>query len=123
MTPTNTYTATCWREGSSWVVHIPELDRTSRTGRLSQVEGVARDMVTRVGGEHAGSARVVVNLDVHDGLMNLLDAAAAAREDRDRVSVEAVTLRRGLARRLAGEGFPSGMWRPCLGCPSCAPSS
>src|SRR5688572_23397350 len=105
MTPSNTYTATCWREGSSWVVHIPELDRTTRTARLSQVEGVARDMVARLGGEQAADPRVVVNLLVHDGLMDLLDAAAAAREDRDRVSVEAVTLRRGLARRLAGEGF------------------
>jgi anti-sigma regulatory factor (Ser/Thr protein kinase) len=37
--------------------------------------------------------------------MNLLNAAAAARKDRDRVSVEAVTLRRGVARRLAAEGF------------------
>ena len=105
MKPSNTYTATCWREGSSWVVHIPEIDRTTRTARLSQVEGVARDLVSRLGHGEAATSRVVVNLLVHDGLMDLLDAAAAARQDRDRVSVEAVTLRRGLARGLAAEGF------------------
>ncbi len=104
MKPVHTYTATCWREGCSWVVHVPELDRTARAARLSQVEGVARDLVARVGGE-ATSARVVIDLRVPEGLIGLLAAAAAAREDRDRVSVEAVTLRRGLARRLAGEGL------------------
>ena len=104
MKPVHTYTARCWREGSSWVVHVPEVDRTARAARLSQVEGVARDLVARVGGE-ATSARVVIDLRVPEGLIGLLAAAAAARQDRDRVSVEAVTLRRGLARRLAGEGL------------------
>ena len=104
MKPSNTYTATCWREGSAWVVHVSELDRTARAARLSQVEGVARDLVARVGGE-ATSARVVIDLRVPEGLIELLAAAAGARVDRYRVSVEAVTLRRGLARRLAAEGF------------------
>jgi anti-sigma regulatory factor (Ser/Thr protein kinase) len=87
------------------VVHVPELDRTARAGRLSQVDGVARELVARVGGPEAGSARVVIDLRVPEGLVQLLAAAAAARQDRDRVSVEVVTLRRGLARRLAAEGF------------------
>jgi hypothetical protein len=105
MKPLNTYTATCWRENSSWVVHVPELNRSARAGRLSQVEGVARDLVARFGGEGAASARVVVDLRAPEGLVQLLAAAEAVREGRDRVSVEAVTLRRGLARRLAAEGF------------------
>ena len=104
MTPSHTYSATCWREGPAWVVHIPEIDATLRTARLSQVEAVARELVARVGGDTI-PARVVVNLQVPDNLLELLAATAAAREERDRVSVEAVTLRRGLARRLAAEGF------------------
>jgi len=106
MTPTNSYTATCWREGPSWVVRIAELDQIARTARLSQVEGVARGLVARTRTGDATPPRVVIDLLVPDGLQQLLNAAAAAREDRDRVSVEAVTLRRGLARRLAAEGFP-----------------
>jgi hypothetical protein len=74
-------------------------------GVLSQVEGVARDLVARFGGAEAASARVVTDLRVPEGLVQLLSAAAATREDRDRVSVEAVRLRRGLARHLAAEGF------------------
>jgi len=105
MTNANGYTARCWREGETWVVHVVELDETARTSRLSQVEAVAHDLVARFGGRGATSARVVIDLQVHDDLMQLLNAAAAARQDRDRVSVEAVTLRRGLARRLAAEGF------------------
>jgi len=105
MTPANSYTARCWRDGDAWAVRVVELDETARTPRLSQVEALAHDLVARFGGPGATSARVVIDLQVHDDLMQLLNAAAAARQDRDRVSVEAVTLRRGLARRLAAEGF------------------
>lgn len=105
MTPTNTYLATCWREGAAWVVHIPEIDRVTSTARLSQVEGAAHDMVTQSGAADAATARVIVDLLVDDDLAQLLDAATAVRGERDRVSVEAVTLRRGLARRLVAEGF------------------
>jgi anti-sigma regulatory factor (Ser/Thr protein kinase) len=73
--------------------------------RLSQVETAARDLVARFGGDNATSARVVVDLQVQDDLMHLLNAAASARTDRDRVSVEAVTLRRGLARQLVAQGL------------------
>jgi hypothetical protein len=106
MTPSTTYTATCWREDSSWVVRIPELDRSTRAARFSQVEGVARDLVDRFGGAEAASARVVTDLRVPDGLVALLAETAIARLDRDQVSVGAVTLRRTLARRLTAEGFP-----------------
>src|SRR3954454_12235598 len=105
MSPSNSYTASCWRESDAWVVHVVELDETARTPRLSQVEALAHDVVARFGGPGATAARVVIDLQVHDDLMQLLNAAAAARQDRDRVSVEAVTLRRGLARRLVAEGF------------------
>jgi len=105
MTLSNSYTARCWRESDAWVVHVVELDETARTARLSQVEAVAHDLVARFGGPKATSARVVIDLQVHDDLMNLLNAAAAARQDRDRVSVEAVTMRRCVARRLVAEGF------------------
>jgi anti-sigma regulatory factor (Ser/Thr protein kinase) len=105
MTPSNSYTASCWRENDAWIVHVVELDEGAKTSRLSQVEAVAHDLVARYGGPRATSARVVIDLQVHDDLMHLLNAAAAARQDRDRVSVEAVTMRRGVARRLAAEGF------------------
>jgi anti-sigma regulatory factor (Ser/Thr protein kinase) len=105
MTSPSTYTARCWRDGDAWLVHVVELDEKVRVARLSQVETAARDVVARFGGDHATSARVVVDLQVQDDLMHLLNAAASARADRDRVSVEAVTLRRGLARQLLAQGL------------------
>jgi anti-sigma regulatory factor (Ser/Thr protein kinase) len=87
------------------VVHVVELDEKVRTERLSQVEAVARDVVARFGGDNATSARVVIDLQVQDDLMHLLNAAASVRQDRDRLSVEAVTLRRGLARQLLAQGL------------------
>jgi anti-sigma regulatory factor (Ser/Thr protein kinase) len=105
MTSSSTYTARCWRDGDAWLVHVVELDEKVRVPRLSQVETAARDLVARFGGDNATSARVVVDLQVQDDLMHLLNAAASARADRDRVSVEAVTLRRGLARQLVAQGL------------------
>ena len=99
------YTATCRREGQWWVVHVPELDRSSQAGRLSQVEGVARSLVATYTQEDPTTAEVTVDLRVPDGLVEVLAAAASAREDADHVSLDAVALRRGLARRLALEGF------------------
>ena len=105
MHPVRPCTAVCWREGTSWVVHVPELERSATASRLSQVEGVARDLLHASGSDDPASRRVVVDLRVHERTSELIAAAADLRDDPDRVSVEAVTLRRGLARRLAAEGF------------------
>ena len=105
MHPVRPCTALCWREGSSWVVHVPELDRSATAARLSQVEGVARDLLHVYSSDDPAKRRVVVDLRVHERTTELIAAAADLRDDPDRVSVEAVTLRRGLARRLAAEGF------------------
>ena len=103
--PVRPCTAVCWREGSSWVVHVPELDRSATAARLSQVEGIARDLLHVHSTEDAASRRVVVDLRVQERTSELIAAAKDLRDDPDRVSVEAVTLRRCLARRLAAEGF------------------
>lgn len=103
--PVRPCTAVCWREGSAWVVHVPELDRSATAARLSQVEGVARDLLHVYSSDDPSSRRIVVDLRVHERTTELIAAAADLRDDPDRVSVEAVTLRRGLARRLAAEGF------------------
>jgi hypothetical protein len=87
------------------VVHVPELDRTSQAGRLSQVEGVARSLVATYTEDDPVTAEVKVDLRVPDSLVEVLAAAASSREDGDHISLDAIALRRGLARRLATEGF------------------
>lgn len=101
----SSYTATCRREGQWWVVHVPEIDRTSQAGRLSQVEEVARSLVATYTQDDPATAQVTVDLRVPDGLVEVLAAAASAREDGDQISLDALALRRGLARRLNTEGF------------------
>ena len=105
MLPVRPCTAVVQREGSTWVVHVPELDRSATASRLSQVEGVARDLLHAYSSDDPSSRRIVVDLRVQERTSELITAAADLRDDPDRVSVEAVTLRRGLARRLAAEGF------------------
>jgi hypothetical protein len=100
-----TYTATCHRDSGSWSIRIAQLDRTTRAARLSDVDVAARRLIAAATGEDADHVRVVVDLQVPEGLSRLLDAAAAAREQSDLVSVEAVTLRRRLARQLTSHGY------------------
>jgi len=99
------HTATCRRDGSGWVIQVASLGASARAERLSQVEAVARRLVASRLHDKTSSCRVMVELQVHHGLDELLSAAAATRSEVDRVSVEAVTLRRCLARLLAEEGF------------------
>jgi anti-sigma regulatory factor (Ser/Thr protein kinase) len=101
----STYTATSWRDGASWAVRVAQLDRTTRAARLSEVDAAARRLIATVTEEDPEEVRVVVDLRVPEGLSSLLAAAAAARQDADLVSVEAVAYRRTLARRLSDHGY------------------
>ena len=104
MSPPSTWTATCWRDGTSWHVEVPELQLSANAWRLSDVGEVARRLVVDACGDGT-ACRVVVDPVVRHTLSELVEAAAAVRAEPDRVSVEAVTLRRGLARRLTAEGL------------------
>lgn len=105
MTSHTTYTATCWREGTSWTVRIVQLDRTTRAARLSEVDSAARRLIAAITNVDPDAIKVVVDLRVPEGISRLLDAATAARQEADVVSVEAVALRRALARRLTAHGY------------------
>lgn len=99
------YTATCWREGTSWTVHIGQLDRTTWAARLSDVDAAARRLIAGATDTDPDGVEVLVDLRVPDGITRLLDAAAAARQESDVVSVEAIALRRSLARQLTDHGY------------------
>jgi anti-sigma regulatory factor (Ser/Thr protein kinase) len=105
MASLTTYIATCWREGTSWLVRVSQLERTTEVARLSEVDAAARQLIGAVTGAEPDTVEVIVDLRVPDGISRLLDAAAAAREESDLVSPEAVALRRTLARRLTEHGY------------------
>jgi anti-sigma regulatory factor (Ser/Thr protein kinase) len=105
MASLTTYIATCWREGPSWLVRVGQLERTTHVARLGEVDEAARHLIAAVTGDEPDTVEVIVDLRVPDGTTRLLDAAAAAREESDLMSAEAVTLRRTLAHRLTDQGF------------------
>jgi len=105
MSPRTTYTATCWREGTSWTARIVQLDRCTRAARLSEVDAAARRLIVAVTNADPQTIDVVVDLQVPSGISQLLDAANAARQEADVVSVEAVAVRRSLARQLTAHGY------------------
>ncbi|HYO40251.1 MAG TPA: sensor histidine kinase [Nocardioidaceae bacterium] len=98
------HTVLCRHDGARWVVELPRLGVTARVERLSDVEAVAREQVAATTGEDPAACRVVVEL-ARPTFAELAAVCAAAREDPDQVTVEAVTLRRGLAQGLCAEGL------------------
>jgi anti-sigma regulatory factor (Ser/Thr protein kinase) len=77
----------------------------TRAARLCEVDAAARRLICAVTGEDADQVRVVVDVRVPEGISRVLEAAAAARQEADQVSVAAVSLRRTLARRLTDHGY------------------
>ncbi len=99
-----TYTVLCWHLGSAWAVRIPELDREASAARLSQVEAVARALVSTYAEDDTGAVAFTVQL-MPDALSAGLAAAAAAREKAVRFPVQEMATRRRLARQLYVEGL------------------
>jgi anti-sigma regulatory factor (Ser/Thr protein kinase) len=99
-----TYTVLCSHLGSAWAVRIPELDREASAARLSQVEAVARALVSTSAADDTGAVDFTVEL-MPDALSAALAAAAAAREKAVRSPVQELVTRRRLARQLYVEGL------------------
>jgi anti-sigma regulatory factor (Ser/Thr protein kinase) len=99
------YTATCWREGTSWTVHVAQLDRTTVADRLSEVDAAARGLIARVTDADPETVEVVVDLRVPDEFTRVLGATAAVQQEPDVISMETVSLRRSLARQLTDQGY------------------
>jgi anti-sigma regulatory factor (Ser/Thr protein kinase) len=99
-----TYTVLCSHLGSAWAVRIPELDREASAARLSQVEAVARALVSTYAAGGTDAVTFTVEL-MPDALSAALAAAAAARERATRSPVQELVTRRRLARQLYVEGL------------------
>jgi hypothetical protein len=99
------YDVTCCRDGASWSVQVPTIGTSGWARRLADVEPAAVDLVVAATRRARESVRIALTIDVADDLRQLVDAAAAARGEADRVSPAAVTRRRALARRLVAEDF------------------
>ena len=99
-----TYRVLCSHLGSAWAVRIPELDREASAARLSQVEAVARALVSTYAADDTGAVDFTVEL-MPDALSAALAAAAAARERAVRSPVQEMVTRRRLARQLYVEGL------------------
>ena len=82
----------------------PQLDREASAARLSQVEAVARALVSTYAADDTGAADFTVEL-MPDALSAALAAAAAAREGAVRSPVQELVTRRRLARQLYVEGL------------------
>ena len=79
---TMTYTAVCHREGTWWVITVPELEsgRVTQARSLDEVPAVVADLVATMTG--ADPARVEVDVKAHAGIdttrLGLMAAAAVA---------------------------------------------
>ena len=57
-----TYTATAVREGRWWSIYVPEVDRHTQARRQSEIEPMARDLISIMTDLPAKSIRLVVRV-------------------------------------------------------------
>ncbi len=88
-----TYQVLCSSVGSTWAVRIPELDREASAARLSQVEAVARALVTTYAPDDGAAVDFTIEL-MPDAISAGLAAAATARAKAVRSPVDEVLTRR-----------------------------
>jgi anti-sigma regulatory factor (Ser/Thr protein kinase) len=117
------YTATCWREGNSWTVHVAQLDQTTSADRLSEVDAAARRLISRITGADPDTVEVVVDLRVPDEIPQVLGAPASVGPNPGVISLENVALRQSLARQLNDYEFRDISVSPAVSYPRAKPSA
>lgn len=103
-----TYTAEVTREGRWWMVSVPEIDGLTQARRLSEAEGMARDLVAVTLDVPVEDVTVSVRVSSVDGVDVAGEMAAirAGREEAARLDRDATERTRALARDLVARDVP-----------------
>jgi hypothetical protein len=99
------YTALCTREDDMWVIHVPELDRTTQARRLDQVEATVRSLVTLILDVPADSFTIDVRPQLPRGVTNELRVAEEARARAEEAARQSSIATRRAAQDLADMGL------------------
>ena len=103
--PQNTYVVNCRRDGAWWQVEVPGVTSAVTVTGLADADQAARRLIEAGTAIRPQQIELTLRFDVSAHTQGLIDAALAARRNADRMSPQAVSRRRMLARRLTADGF------------------
>jgi predicted RNase H-like HicB family nuclease len=95
------------QSGRWWVISVPDVPAAhSQARRLSQVEDVARELISLMTDAPPDSFAIHVNIKLPDAVRRDLERSAALRAEAARAQSEAARLSRHAAALLRNQGLP-----------------
>lgn len=95
------YTAVVERDGRYWMVTVPEIDRTTQARNLSEIEEMARDLVSVMEDVPANSFELVLDIRLPDEILKHITRARDLQQTERQIRSEAASEIRIAAREMA----------------------
>jgi hypothetical protein len=105
MNERKTYSATAERDGSFWLLDVPEIKRVTQSRRLDQAEVMVRSLISIMTGEPEDSFDVAIQPELDPALSDVVLRAVAAKGRAAAAQAEASNLQRKAVRLMTGSGM------------------
>lgn len=93
------------RDGDSWLLRVPAVDRSTQALRLDQAEEMARDLIAIMTNRPSDSFDVEITTRLDPELSDLLSQVARAKSEAKERQKEASRLQRRAVRALTESGL------------------
>ncbi|PZR70063.1 MAG: hypothetical protein DLM66_05005 [Candidatus Dormiibacter spiritus] len=100
------YRAEVSRDGRFWLVHVPEVERTTQARTLGELQSMTEDLISIMTGASPEAFEVEYQIRVPPAAMAHLDAATRLRDDATRAQARAAAEVREAAKALRATGMP-----------------
>lgn len=100
------YTANVTRDGRSWLIHVPEIDRHTQARNLAEIDGMTRDLIAIMEEVEPDSFELDVTITMPAAVAAHLARAAELRATEARARAEAAIEVRTAAVELKDAGIP-----------------
>ena len=101
----SSYTAVVSRVGRFWHVEVPEIDRVTQARTLSEVDDMARDLISIMTGVESSSVELDVRIQLPDSVRAHLSEVERARYIEAEARSRAATELRAAAAELRNAGL------------------
>lgn len=105
MAEVTTYTARVRRDGRFWLIHVPEVDRSTQARHLREVEDMARDLIALMDDIPEDSFDLDVQTELPEDIAQELGIAVKLRERAARDQHDAAAHVRAAAAKLHDQGL------------------
>lgn len=98
-----TYRVSVSREGKWWIVDVPGVDYRTQVRSLTEVDGMARDLVAGATGVNEGSFDLDIDVQPPAAVVEQLGEAVELESSAHQVQAQAAQIRREAVRRLRAD--------------------